>query len=306
MLAHSGGEDQFPPETPYGFDQSVRAGVDLLDLNVNLTADGVLIAFHDDSVDRTTNAAGDVGTLTYDQLHALDDAYWFTNECTCTGKPESAYVWRGVRTGDKPPPAGYTADDFAVIRLTDLMAKYASTPLNIEIKGSGAVSAAAARQLAVDLETANRLSSTVVSSFDDAALTLFHQLAPTVELSPGLAAASGWVLSRTPLPDGMRILQLPPALSGLTVITAKLIADSAARDYPIWVWPNNRELENLDSYEQFLAQGIAGLNINFPATGTEALRNFLQGNVSLHSCGGQAGKGGFHPLTVECRTVAHP
>ena len=54
-------------------------------------------------------------------------------------------------------------------------------------------------------------------------------------------------------------------------ITPELVTDSTAAGYPIWVWPNDRNLENLQSYQQFLAQGILGLNINFPAEGVRAV-----------------------------------
>ncbi|HNJ98298.1 MAG TPA: hypothetical protein PLV13_09250, partial [Ilumatobacteraceae bacterium] len=67
------------------------------------------------------------------------------------------------------------------------------------------------------------------------------------------------------------VLQLPPVYGDVTVITPELVADSTAAGYPIWVWPNDRNLENLQSYEDFLAQGILGLNINFPAEGVRAV-----------------------------------
>jgi len=41
------------------------------------------------------------------------------------------------------------------------------------------------------------------------------------------------------------------------------------------VWPNDRNLENYDSYLAFLQQGVQGLNINFPAQGVEAVQDFI-------------------------------
>ena len=71
------------------------------------------------------------------------------------------------------------------------------------------------------------------------------------------------------------ILQLPPEFSGLQVITPELVARATADGFPIWVWPNDRDLENYDAYLAFLQQGIEGLNINFPAQGVEAVRDFI-------------------------------
>ena len=129
VLAHTGGEDRFPGSTMFAFRNSVAAGVDVLDLNVTLSADGVLVVQHDLTVDRTTNGTGTVAEMTYDELHALDNAYWFTADCgACTGQPDEAYVHRGVRTGEVPPPAGFTADDFAIPTLADVVARLPRHP----------------------------------------------------------------------------------------------------------------------------------------------------------------------------------
>ena len=50
-------------------------------------------------------------------------------------QPESEYPFRGVRTGAKPPPDGFTAEDFRVPTLGEVMEEFPNTPINIEIKG---------------------------------------------------------------------------------------------------------------------------------------------------------------------------
>ena len=275
VLAHTGGEDQYPGGTLYGFNESVKAGVDILDFNVLLTSDGQLVVQHDLTVDRTTNATGPVAALSYDQLFQLDNAFWFTTACTCVDRPVDEYVWRGVRTGQTAPPAGYTADDFAAPSLASVVARFPDALLGIEIKGQGEQALAVARALAAELVRLDRVSATTVSSFDDAALAEFHTILPQVPLSPGLQATSAWVLGRTPLPQGYSILQLPPEFNGVALLSAQLIADSHAAGYLIWVWPNNRDLENALAYRTFLDMGLDGLNINFPADGVETVRQFL-------------------------------
>ncbi|CAN5533771.1 hypothetical protein BH10ACT2_BH10ACT2_14160 [soil metagenome] len=276
VLAHTAGEDQFPGSTMFAFSESVAAGVDMLDLNVLLSADGVLVIQHDDSVDRTTNGTGAVADLTYDQIAALDAAYWFTADCgVCDDQPADAYLYRGIRTGDQPAPAGYTADDFAIPTFRALVGRFPDLPLNIEIKGTGDPALAAARVLADELVELGRADASVVTSFDDPTVAAFHEMLPDVELSPSLGPTTAWVLDGTPLPDGMRILQLPPVFSDIVVITPELITKSLAVGYVIWVWPNNRTLENYDTYVGYLESGITGLNINFPAEGVRAVQDFV-------------------------------
>ncbi len=276
VLAHTAGEDQFPGSTLFGFGESVLAGVDMLDINVLLTSDGVLIVQHDSTVDRLTNGVGALADLTYAEVAALDNAYWFTADCgVCTDQPADAYVYRGIRTGDKPAPEGYTADDFGIPRFRDLVERFPDLPLNIEIEGEGQLALAAANVLADELVELGRADATVVTSFDDATVVAFHELLPDVEISPSLGPASAWVLEGTPLPDGQRILQVPPVFGDLVVITPDLIARSLAAGYLIWVWPNDRALENYDTYIGYLEAGITGLNINFPTEGVRAVEDFI-------------------------------
>jgi glycerophosphoryl diester phosphodiesterase len=277
VLAHTAGEDEFPASTMFAWGESVKAGVDMLDMNVQLTKDGVLIVHHDDTVDRATNGTGAVLDLTYAEIEQLDNAYWFTASCVCTDQPEAAHLYRGIRTGDKPPPEGYTADDFAVPTFRQLVEQYPDIPLNIEIKGEGAPAQAAADVLFAELTDLGRTEAAVVVSFDDEIVSYFHEIAPEIEVSPGLAVLTAYVLESTPPPDGMRILQLPPEFSGVQVLTPELITRAAADGFPIWVWPNDRALENYDAYLAFLRQGIEGLNINFPAQGVQAVADYLAG-----------------------------
>jgi glycerophosphoryl diester phosphodiesterase len=281
VLAHAGGEDEFPHSTPYAYARSVEAGVDMLDLDVQLTGDGVLVVHHDADVDRTTNGTGDVAAMTYAEVAALDNAYWFTADCVCRDQPEAAYVYRGIRTGDVPPPAGASPDDFAIPRFRDVVERWPDLPLNIEIKGTGEPAIAAAEVLAAELTELDRLDASVVTSFDDTVVEAFAGFAPGVELTPGLGLSTAWVLDGEPLPDGMRILQLPPEYEGIEVLTPEVIARSKEADYLIWVWPNDRSWENADGYRRLLEMGMDGLNINFPALGVDAVREFTASPTAL-------------------------
>ncbi|MEN9643453.1 MAG: hypothetical protein RL238_122 [Actinomycetota bacterium] len=279
VLAHTAGEDEFPASTLYGFGESVKAGVDMLDLNINLTKDNELLVQHDDTFDRNTDGTGAVVDLTAAEAWELDAAYWFTQDCAdCRDRAEADYLWRGIRTGEKEPPSGYTADDFALPTLRQLVERFPDIPLNIEIKGEGDIALRTADVLAAQLKELGRADASVVASFSDDVVAYYHSIDPDTEVSPGLNVLTGWVLERAPIPDGMRILQLPPEFSGLQVITPLLVADSTAAGFPIWVWPNDRDLENLESYRDFLRQGIVGLNINFPAQGVQAVDEFVAAN----------------------------
>jgi glycerophosphoryl diester phosphodiesterase len=55
-MAHQGGEDEFHSNTMYAFHKAIRAGADMLELDVHATRDGKLIVMHDWQVDRGRTA----------------------------------------------------------------------------------------------------------------------------------------------------------------------------------------------------------------------------------------------------------
>jgi glycerophosphoryl diester phosphodiesterase len=247
----------------------------VLDLNVTLSADDVLVVQHHLTVDRTTDGTGTVAAMSYDELHTLDNAYWFTADCgVCTDQPEEAYEHRGVRTGAVPPPAGFTADDFAIPRLADVVAAFPDIPLNIEIKGSGDLALRTADALVAELAAHDRLDGAVVASFDDDVIAHVSAIAPDVEVSPGLAATAAFIVDGTPLPAGQRILQLPPRFESTELLTPAIIDAIHDAGYVVWVWPNDRALENAAAYADLLTRGVDGLNVNDPAVGVAAVEGW--------------------------------
>jgi glycerophosphoryl diester phosphodiesterase len=60
ICAHRGENGTFPENTVIGFQEAVRLGVAMVELDVRKTKDGKLIIMHDDTVDRTTNGHGKV------------------------------------------------------------------------------------------------------------------------------------------------------------------------------------------------------------------------------------------------------
>lgn len=274
VLAHAGGENAHPHSTPYAYAESVAAGVDVLDVDVRLTGDGVLVVHHDEDVDRTTDGTGDVADMTFDELHALDAAYWFTEDCSaCTDQPDDAYVLRGVRTGQVDPPEGYEPDDFAVQRFEDLVEQYPDHVLNIEIKGSYPEDVPAAEELARILTEQDRLDAAIVTAFDDELAEAFHGLAPDVAITPGLDAMTQYVLAGQALPPGRTIVQIPPEYEGIEVLTPDLVRRAHDDGLVLWIWPNERRWENAEGYTELLDLGVDGLNAADPPTAVEVVRS---------------------------------
>ena len=65
-IAHRGasGEGLAPENTLAAFEQAIELGVDLIELDVQLTGDGRLVVIHDPTLDRTTDLSGPVSEKT--------------------------------------------------------------------------------------------------------------------------------------------------------------------------------------------------------------------------------------------------
>ena len=58
IIAHRGGSIIFPENTMAAFEGAAKLGVDVIEMDFQLTSDNILVTLHDDSVDRTTNGTG--------------------------------------------------------------------------------------------------------------------------------------------------------------------------------------------------------------------------------------------------------
>jgi glycerophosphoryl diester phosphodiesterase len=88
-FAHRGGGGDAPENTLPAFEAAVALGYRYLETDVHLTRDGVLLAFHDSSLDRLTDHSGAIVDLSLDEVREADAGYWFTPDAGTT------YPFRG-------------------------------------------------------------------------------------------------------------------------------------------------------------------------------------------------------------------
>lgn len=67
-FAHRGGACDRPENTMPAFENAVRLGYRYLETDVHVTADGVLVAFHDDVLDRVTDRQGHIDELPWAEV----------------------------------------------------------------------------------------------------------------------------------------------------------------------------------------------------------------------------------------------
>lgn len=161
VIASRGDAVHQPENTLAAFRSAIAAGADWLEVDVQMSDDGHLVAIHDSTVDRTTNGSGRVADLTLAQLQALD-----------------------AGNGEQIPTLA-AALELAQANNIVVMAEARSPHLypGLEVK------------IVEALAAANYTESTIVKSADTASLTRLH------ELSGGLALCSRYGLGRFNLSD---------------------------------------------------------------------------------------------------------
>lgn len=159
-IAHGGAQGRAPGNTLPAFEQAVDLGADVLELDVQLSADDRVVVFHDDIVDRATDGAGRVRDLTLEELKQLDAGHAWTGEDG--GTP---YRGQGVR----------------IPTLAEVLRAFPDHPIIMELKtGAGP---RLADEVGEVLAARDRRDDVLVASFDEELLDRFRAVAPDVATS---------------------------------------------------------------------------------------------------------------------------
>lgn len=282
VIAHAGGDFEAPHSTMYAYERAVAGGADVLELDVRLTADGVLVVHHDDNLERTTPVSGRLDEWVFEDLAALDNAHWFVEGAwSDQSRPAAEYTLRGVRTGERPPPDGSDADDFRIITFREVATAFPDHVLDVEIKvprsASGepdiAAGIAIGDALAGEIAELGRTESVVVVSFDADVIAAFRAEAPDVATSPALATLVDWYVG-TPVefaPSDVAF-QVPPVYEGVEVLTPDVVARAQAEGFAVWVWMDDTSTQETAAfYTDLLDRGVDGLLVSRPTVAVEVV-----------------------------------
>jgi glycerophosphoryl diester phosphodiesterase len=248
VMAHQGGNGLWPDNTLYAFEQAVALGVDVLEMDIHSTADGVLVVIHDSTVDRTTDGSGAVHDFTFAELQTLDAAYHWT--------PDDA---RGSGAGEDFP---YRKQGITVPALEEVFVAFPEMPMNIEIKQAEPSIAAPLCQLIRDHGMADQV---LVVSFHEEATREFRDTCPEVVTGTteneviALFALSKPFLEAVYSPAAGAV-QVPEYRSGLHVITPRFIDAAHKRGLQVHAWTINDEAD----MRRLTDLGVDGIITDYP------------------------------------------
>lgn len=77
IVGHRGAGNLAPENTLAAIYTAIRMGLTAIECDVQATADGALVLFHDSSIERTTDGSGLLADTSLDELKSLDAGLWF-------------------------------------------------------------------------------------------------------------------------------------------------------------------------------------------------------------------------------------
>lgn len=113
-FGHRGASGTFPENTTPSFRAALERGARGFELDVHRTADGEIVVFHDDTLERTTDGRGRIRDLDLAELRRLDAGHGFSPDGGRT------FPWRGTGIG--------------VPTLREVCEEFPGVPMIVEIK----------------------------------------------------------------------------------------------------------------------------------------------------------------------------
>jgi glycerophosphoryl diester phosphodiesterase len=226
-LAHRGFSLDGLENSMAAFAAAVDLGFRYVETDVHATSDGVVVAFHDERLDRVTDGSGAIAQLTWDAV--------------------SGARIRGSE---------------AIPRLADLLGTWPDLRVNIDIKAAGAIA-----PLVEVVERTGAHDRVCVTSFSDrrrrAALRRFSRPVATsggratvALFLAALLVPSLWRAAavRTAL-SGVDLLQVPERSGIIPVVTAGSVQAAQSAGVPVHVWTVDEPAE----MHRLLDLGVQGI-----------------------------------------------
>jgi glycerophosphoryl diester phosphodiesterase len=195
-FAHRGGASDAPENTMRAFEYAVGLGYRYVETDVQVTADGVLVAFHDDDLERTCGRPGRISRMTWEQVSDM-------------------------RVGGEAP----------VPLLEELLGAWPDLRVNIDCKSDAAVPA-----LVASLRRTRSLPRVLIGSFSDRRLRALRGLLGDelcTSMGPAAVASLKYGPSRS---SRAHAAQVPVSQGRLTVTDRRFIDRAHERGAQVHVW----------------------------------------------------------------------
>jgi len=242
ILAHQGGEGEYPSNTKIAFEHAYEAGSDVLDTDMHMTSDGVLVLAHDDTLEGRTNGTGLIADKTLAELQQLDFAYNWSQD------GGSTFPYRGQGIG--------------VYTLEQLFADFPAVKFGIEIKPS---KSEAASKFCDMIKQFHYEEKTLVSDVDQTSMNAFRKACPTVATSATKSETTKFYIFQKLGLSGLyhppfSSLQVPEKQGSLTILSKSFIKNAHKWNLQVYPWT----IDTPEQAQHFYEMGADGVNTSYP------------------------------------------
>lgn len=179
-MAHRGSMYLWPENTLFAIENAIETGADIVEIDLDVAADGTIVIFHDETLDRTTDGEGPVAEKSVAELKSLDAGYNFPPE------KEDAYAGTDLSHDHTPPDEShpFRGDGIEIPTLVEVFEAVPSEyPLLLDVKRNRP-SPERIAELVVEYD---RVETTLIGAFETVFLERMRQAMG--ELDTGLGAA---------------------------------------------------------------------------------------------------------------------
>ena len=224
-FAHRGGASDEPENTMPAFQRAIDLGYRYLETDVHVTADGVLVAFHDAHLDRVTDRVG-----------AIDQLPW-------------SVVSEARVAGREPIP-----------KLESLLGTWPEARINIDPKADSSIG-----PLAEVIQRTRSIDRVCVTAFSERRVRRARALlGPRLCTGTGPGPTARLLLQSLRVPTGAFVadcVQVPVRMGPVSIVTPKFLAAAHRRDMRVHVWT----IDDESTMRALLDLGVDGIMTDRPA-----------------------------------------
>lgn len=216
-------------------DNGMRLGADGLEIDVQLSADGIPVVIHDQTLERTTDHTGPVSRLTAEELARVDAGYRFEVD------GQHPFRDRGI----------------GVPLLDDVLSKHSQTRLIIEMKGG---QPELARAVAASIKQCRAIDRICVGSFYQGSIDTIRAEYPDLITSASQSEAR-WTLHRSWVRwpwighQPYVAFQVPEHAGRMRVVSRAFVRQVHKQGHVLQVWVVNER----DDIRRLLDWGVDGI-----------------------------------------------
>ena len=213
VIAHASSTYFGPSNTIEMMRAAVEAGADAVDVDVRISADGVLVASHDDDLVATTNAEGSLQTRTLAQLKQLD----------------AAWTWPGPKRNYPLRRSGVT-----IPTVEEILNAFPHRRVSLEFKTTGGE-----QTMCTLLRRLGRTNDVYLGSAGDAAIDTFKPICPEVTTTVTDAMVVDMQQAQgngTPYCSPATIGQPPFSIAGRRIVTPASVAWNHQHGMAVYTW----------------------------------------------------------------------